>query len=50
MFRIRELLEDRKAALAAAITAQHGKVLSDAMGEVQRGLENVGSRAASRTC
>src|SRR5688572_19379734 len=41
MFRIRELLDDRKAAVAAAITAQHGKVLSDAMGEVQRGLENV---------
>ena len=41
MFQIRELLEDRKAAIAAAITAQHGKVLSDAMGEVQRGLENV---------
>ena len=32
---------DRKADLAEAITAQHGKVLSDAMGEVQRGIENV---------
>src|SRR5688500_15794836 len=41
MFRIRELLDDRKAEVAAAITSQHGKVLSDAMGEVQRGLENV---------
>ena len=41
MFQIRELLDDRKAELAKAITAQHGKVLSDAMGEVQRGLENV---------
>jgi len=41
MFQIRELLEDRKAEVAKAITAQHGKVLSDAMGEVQRGLENV---------
>jgi malonate-semialdehyde dehydrogenase (acetylating)/methylmalonate-semialdehyde dehydrogenase len=41
MFEIRELLEDRKAAIAATITSQHGKVLSDAMGEVQRGLENV---------
>jgi malonate-semialdehyde dehydrogenase (acetylating)/methylmalonate-semialdehyde dehydrogenase len=41
MFQIRELLDDRKADLAKAITAQHGKVLSDAMGEVQRGLENV---------
>ena len=41
MFQIRELLDDRKAEVAKAITAQHGKVLSDAMGEVQRGLENV---------
>jgi malonate-semialdehyde dehydrogenase (acetylating) / methylmalonate-semialdehyde dehydrogenase len=41
MFEIRELLEDRRAEVAQAITAQHGKVLSDAMGEVQRGLENV---------
>ena len=41
MFQIRELLDDRKADIAKAITAQHGKVLSDAMGEVQRGLENV---------
>jgi len=41
LFRMRELLDERKADLAAAITAQHGKVLSDAVGEVQRGLENV---------
>jgi malonate-semialdehyde dehydrogenase (acetylating)/methylmalonate-semialdehyde dehydrogenase len=41
MFQIRELLEDRKTEIASVITAQHGKVLSDAMGEVQRGLENV---------
>ncbi|HEY7660872.1 MAG TPA: CoA-acylating methylmalonate-semialdehyde dehydrogenase, partial [Actinomycetota bacterium] len=41
MFRIRELIEARKAEIAAVLTAQHGKVLSDAMGEVQRGLENV---------
>src|SRR3712207_6197214 len=41
MFGIRELLEERKADVAAVITAQHGKVLSDAVGEVQRGLENV---------
>jgi malonate-semialdehyde dehydrogenase (acetylating)/methylmalonate-semialdehyde dehydrogenase len=41
MFQIRELLEDRKTEIAGMITSQHGKVLSDAMGEVQRGLENV---------
>jgi len=41
MFAIRELLEDRRTEIAAMITSQHGKVLSDAVGEVQRGLENV---------
>ncbi|HSL15826.1 MAG TPA: aldehyde dehydrogenase family protein, partial [Actinomycetota bacterium] len=41
MFRIRELLQDRKSELAKIITSQHGKVLSDATGEVGRGLENV---------
>ncbi len=41
MFRIRELLDARKAEVAKVLTSQHGKVLSDAMGEVQRGLENV---------
>ena len=40
-FRIRELLEQRKPELARIVTSQHGKVLSDAAGEVQRGLENV---------
>ena len=41
MFRIRELIETRKTDIAAVLTSQHGKVLSDAIGEVQRGLENV---------
>jgi malonate-semialdehyde dehydrogenase (acetylating)/methylmalonate-semialdehyde dehydrogenase len=41
LFEIRELIEARRTELAQAITSQHGKVLSDAMGEVQRGLENV---------
>jgi malonate-semialdehyde dehydrogenase (acetylating)/methylmalonate-semialdehyde dehydrogenase len=41
LFEIRELIEARRTELAKAITSQHGKVLSDAMGEVQRGLENV---------
>ncbi len=40
-FRIRELLEQRKPELALIVTSQHGKVLADAAGEVQRGLENV---------
>ena len=41
MFRFRELLVSHRGDVAAAITAEHGKVLSDAAGEVQRGIENV---------
>lgn len=41
MFRFRELLASRKNELAAIITAEHGKVLDDALGEVNRGLEVV---------
>jgi len=40
-FRIRELLEQRKPELARIVTSQHGKVVSDAAGEIQRGIENV---------
>src|SRR5215216_1422689 len=39
MFRIRELVHDRLDEIAAILTDEHGKVLSDARGEVQRGLE-----------
>jgi malonate-semialdehyde dehydrogenase (acetylating)/methylmalonate-semialdehyde dehydrogenase len=38
-FRIRELLHDRAEEIAKLLTAEHGKVLSDAKGEVARGLE-----------
>ncbi|WP_028643781.1 CoA-acylating methylmalonate-semialdehyde dehydrogenase [Nocardioides sp. URHA0020] len=41
VFRFRELLNSRKEELAAIITAEHGKVLSDALGEVARGQEVV---------
>jgi malonate-semialdehyde dehydrogenase (acetylating)/methylmalonate-semialdehyde dehydrogenase len=41
VFAFRELLNARSAELAAIITAEHGKVLSDAAGEIARGLENV---------
>ena len=41
MFRFRELLEQNQAKIAQVITAEHGKVHSDAMGEVMRGLEVV---------
>jgi malonate-semialdehyde dehydrogenase (acetylating)/methylmalonate-semialdehyde dehydrogenase len=40
-FRIRQLLHDRREDIARILTAEHGKVLSDAMGEVARGLEVV---------
>ncbi|WP_417563889.1 CoA-acylating methylmalonate-semialdehyde dehydrogenase [Microbacterium sp.] len=41
LFAFRELLNARRGELAAVITAEHGKVLSDAAGEVARGLEVV---------
>jgi malonate-semialdehyde dehydrogenase (acetylating)/methylmalonate-semialdehyde dehydrogenase len=41
VFRFRELLNERKEELAAIITREHGKVLSDALGEVSRGQEVV---------
>ena len=41
LFRFRELLDARAGELAEIITAEHGKVLSDALGEVARGQEVV---------
>ncbi len=41
MFRFRQLLFEERQSLAAAITAEHGKTTSDALGELARGLENV---------
>ena len=41
LFRLRDLLEQNAKELSAVITAEHGKVLSDAGGEVTRGLEVV---------
>ncbi len=40
-FRMRQLLVERQDELAAIVTREHGKVLSDAKGEVSRGIENV---------
>jgi malonate-semialdehyde dehydrogenase (acetylating)/methylmalonate-semialdehyde dehydrogenase len=40
LFAFRESLHAHAGELAAIITAEHGKVLADAMGEVGRGLEN----------
>jgi malonate-semialdehyde dehydrogenase (acetylating)/methylmalonate-semialdehyde dehydrogenase len=39
MFNIRELVHDRREEAARILTSEHGKVLSDALGEVTRGLE-----------
>jgi malonate-semialdehyde dehydrogenase (acetylating) / methylmalonate-semialdehyde dehydrogenase len=41
MFHFRELVDANRKEIGSLLTAEHGKVLSDAMGEVARGLENV---------
>ena len=41
MFRFKQCLEDNAQRIVAAITDEHGKVLDDAMGEFQRGIEVV---------
>ncbi|MEG0028795.1 MAG: CoA-acylating methylmalonate-semialdehyde dehydrogenase, partial [Aurantimicrobium sp.] len=41
IFKFRELLNERKGELAEIITSEHGKVLSDALGEITRGQEVV---------
>ena len=41
LFKFRELLNERKGELAEIITSEHGKVVSDALGEVSRGQEVV---------
>jgi len=47
--RFLRLAEDRADELAAVITAEHGKILSDAKGEIQRGLEVVEFATAAPT-
>ena len=41
LFRLRALIDARRDQIAAVLTAEHGKVLSDSLGEIARGLENV---------
>jgi malonate-semialdehyde dehydrogenase (acetylating) / methylmalonate-semialdehyde dehydrogenase len=41
MFAFREIVWSRKEQLALALTAEHGKVPSDALGEISRGIENI---------
>ncbi|MEM1333648.1 MAG: CoA-acylating methylmalonate-semialdehyde dehydrogenase [Actinomycetota bacterium] len=41
MFRLRDLVDTHRHDIAQVLTAEHGKVLSDSLGEVARGLENI---------
>src|SRR5215217_5500745 len=41
LFRIRNLVDQHRTDLAAILTSEHGKVPSDALGEIARGLENI---------
>ena len=41
LFRIRSLVDQHRRELAALLTAEHGKVPSDAAGEIARGIENL---------
>jgi malonate-semialdehyde dehydrogenase (acetylating)/methylmalonate-semialdehyde dehydrogenase len=41
LFKFKELLEKHSDRIVAAITAEHGKVWDDALGELQRGIEVV---------
>ena len=41
LFRMRELVDANRKEIATLLTKEHGKVLSDALGEVARGLENI---------
>ncbi len=41
MFKIRNLVDAHRTELAAHLTAEHGKVPSDALGEIARGIENL---------
>ena len=41
MSKLKELLEANADRICALVTAEHGKVLADSLGELQRGIENV---------
>ena len=41
MFKMRELVDANRRRIAELLTMEHGKTVSDAMGEVARGLENI---------
>jgi malonate-semialdehyde dehydrogenase (acetylating) / methylmalonate-semialdehyde dehydrogenase len=41
LFKLRQLVDENRHEIAKLLTAEHGKVLADALGEVARGLENI---------
>jgi malonate-semialdehyde dehydrogenase (acetylating)/methylmalonate-semialdehyde dehydrogenase len=41
MFRFRELVDANRKEIAALISAEHGKTVADALGELARGIENI---------
>ncbi|HEX5148428.1 MAG TPA: aldehyde dehydrogenase family protein, partial [Candidatus Limnocylindrales bacterium] len=41
LFRVRNLVDAHRKDIASFLTSEHGKVPSDALGEVARGLENL---------
>jgi malonate-semialdehyde dehydrogenase (acetylating) / methylmalonate-semialdehyde dehydrogenase len=41
LFKLRHLVDGNRHEIAKLLTAEHGKVLADALGEVARGLENI---------
>jgi malonate-semialdehyde dehydrogenase (acetylating)/methylmalonate-semialdehyde dehydrogenase len=41
MFRFRELIDANRKEIAALVSAEHGKTVADALGELARGIENV---------
>ena len=49
MFKFKELVERNIEELALLLASEHGKVVADARGDVQRGLEVIELPAASRT-
>ena len=41
LFRLKGLLETHKADLARSLTQEHGKIVAESAGEIQRGIENL---------
>ncbi len=41
MFKLRDLIDANRRRIAEMVTAEHGKTVADALGEVARGLENI---------